>query len=46
MRQSEPPAAKVDKAKVTIPGAEGVVAVIVDAIPVVLPGTVDPKHIV
>ena len=45
MRQSEPPTAKIDKAKVTIPGAEGVVAVLVDAVPVILPGTGDPKNI-
>jgi hypothetical protein len=46
MRQSEPPTAKIDKAKVTIPGGEGVVAVIVDAVPVILPGAVDQKLIV
>ena len=37
MRQSEPPMPKIDKAKVTLPGADGVVAVIVDAIPVFCP---------
>ena len=46
MRQSEPPMPKIDKAKVAIPGSDGVVAVIADAVPGIMPATVDPKHIV
>jgi hypothetical protein len=46
MRQSEPPTSKIDKAKVTIPGGDGVIAVIVDAVPIIQAGAVDPKHVV
>jgi hypothetical protein len=46
MRQSEPPTSKIDKAKISISGGDGVVAVIVDAVPVIQPGAVDPEHIV
>ncbi len=46
MRQSEPPMPKIDKVKGTIPGGEGVVAVIVDGVPVIQPGAVDPKLVV
>jgi hypothetical protein len=46
MRQSEPPTSKIDKPKISIPGGDGAVAVIVDAVPVIQPGAVDPEHIV
>ena len=46
MRQSEPPTSKIDKPKVAIPGVDGVVAVIVDVVPGIMPGSVDPKHII
>ena len=44
MRQSEPPLPKIDKAKVLIPGTEGVVAVVVEAVPTLHKGIVDPKQ--
>ena len=44
MRQSEPAMPKIDKAKVTIAGTEGVVAVIVDTVAGIQATTVDPKH--
>lgn len=46
MRQSEPPMPKIDKGGVAIPGANGVVAVIVDTVAAIQSVTVDPKHAV
>ena len=43
MRQSEPPMPKIDKAKVVIPGTDGVVAVVVDTVATLQQGMVDPK---
>jgi hypothetical protein len=46
MRQSEPAMPKIDKAKVAIPGPEGVVAVIVDSVTGIPATTSDAKQAV
>ena len=46
MRQSEPAMPKIDKATVTIPGTDGVVAVIVDTVTGIRATAGDPKQAV
>jgi hypothetical protein len=46
MRQSEPAMPKVDKPGPGLPGADGVIAVVAEVVPVLQHGTIDTKRAV